>query len=56
MDGVPVVVSEPYCQVTTEFPELHRFAESLGCKLVVDEKSHWYPGKTVRLAFVPVTS
>jgi hypothetical protein len=54
IDDVPVVVSEPYYQPTTDFAELHRFAESLGCKLVVDEKSYWYPGKTVRLAFIPV--
>jgi hypothetical protein len=53
IDVQPVVVSEPYLQATLDFSDLHRFAASIGCRLVVDEKSYWYPGKTLRLAFVP---
>jgi hypothetical protein len=48
-----VAVSEPYLRITCDFSEPKRFAELAGCDLVVDERSYWYPGKTIRLQFQP---
>lgn len=48
-----VAVSEPYLRMTCDFSEPYRFAELAGCDLVVDERSYWYPGKTIRLQFQP---
>jgi hypothetical protein len=51
-----VVVSEPYLRATDDFTEVRGFAAMLNCELVVSEQSYWFPGKTLRLAFVSTTN
>lgn len=53
VDGVAVFVCEPYYRLTTDFSAFEQFARRLRCTLVVSDESHWYPGKTIRLSFVP---
>jgi len=53
IDGQKILVSEPYLRRSCDFSDVAEFAESLGCELVIDETSYWYPGKTLRLAFMP---
>lgn len=49
-----VAVSEPYLSMSCDFSEPRRFAELAGCDLLVDQRSYWYPGKTIRLQFQPL--
>jgi hypothetical protein len=53
LNGQFVPVSEPYLRLEDDFTEVRAAAEMLDCNLVIGEKSHWYPGKTIRLAFLP---
>jgi hypothetical protein len=55
INGQTIPVSEPYLRVDDDLTDAHQFAELVGCNLVISENSHWYPGKTIRLAFVPKT-
>lgn len=50
---VGLVTCESYLRPTDGFAFDHQFAESLDCEMVVSESSFWYPGKTLRLAFMP---
>jgi len=51
IDGEEVFVSEPYFRVEDDFSELECFLDKIDCELVVDPKSYWYPGHTIRLIF-----
>jgi hypothetical protein len=53
VNGEEALVSEPYYTMDCDFSELERFAEMLDCDFIADEKSYWFPGKTIRLALVP---
>jgi len=53
IDGEEIFVSEPYFQVDEDFSELENFLDMMDCELVIDPKSYWYPGHTVRLIFKP---
>ena len=53
VDGVPVFVSESYLQLDHDFSSLSQFAQELDCYLEVSDVSYHFPGKTIRLAFLP---
>ena len=49
-----VFVGEPYWDVDDDFSPLEKFARSINCRLMVSDKSYHNPGKTIRLAFLPI--
>jgi hypothetical protein len=56
VNGQEAFVSEPYLSLSYDFSCAKRLAKKLGCKLIISAKSHHYPGKTIRLAFLPKAS
>jgi hypothetical protein len=52
VDGQPVFACEPFLKLGDDFSDAREFADLCDCHLVVDEKSHRRPGRTVRLAFI----
>ena len=53
VDGQEVFVSERYLTLDNDFSCVEELAEKLGCELIIDDKSHHFPGKTIRLAILP---